>query len=320
MVKTSLTTLALLLSGSLLFNCVNKNSQKDGGSAPQRTDWREVRSWAYQLQSVNFQQLEAGEVDLLVLDPNPEAEADGRMTPSQIQRLQRTGKRVVAYLSVGEAESYRPYWDKSWKQHPPTWLGKENPKWPENYPVHYWDPEWQILVSRELDAIVSEGYDGVYFDIVDGYEAFEGQGDTKARQRMVDFVLALAARARTANPKFGVFAQNAEALTQNTNFSNALDGLGREGLFYGYGGDNQPTPPEVTKELAEQLSRFAQTGDGKLVLLIDYTNREPQIADCIRRSRDLGFVPYVAPRGLEKLQDDVVRRFDTPPQVRSPKG
>ena len=118
--------------------------------------------------------LAAVNVDLLVVDAEAE---DGRLTPDEIDRLRRkpNGARrlVLCYLSIGEAEAYRDYWDPEWESNPPDWLLSENPNWPGNYLVRYWDTEWQAIVFDQLDRIMEAGFDGVYLDLVDAYESFE---------------------------------------------------------------------------------------------------------------------------------------------------
>ncbi|MBO7481094.1 MAG: endo alpha-1,4 polygalactosaminidase [Bacteroidales bacterium] len=91
-------------------------------------------------------------------------------------RMKKNGgtRMVIAYMSIGEAEEYRYYWDKSWKRGNPSWLDKENPKWKGNYKVHYWNPEWQAIVFDYLTQIINAGFDGVYLDIIDAFEYYEG--------------------------------------------------------------------------------------------------------------------------------------------------
>lgn len=85
---------------------------------------------------------------------------------------------MICYMSIGEAEDYRYYWDENWKKQKPSWLDEENGNWPGNYKVRYWDPNWQkiIMGSKEsyLDKILASDFDGVYLDIIDGFEYFEG--------------------------------------------------------------------------------------------------------------------------------------------------
>jgi len=88
------------------------------------------------------------------------------------------GKRlVICYLSIGEAENYRYYWKKEWNTHPPEWLAAENPNWPGDYKVKYWDPQWQAIIygndNSYMHKIMTAGFDGVYLDVIDAYEYFE---------------------------------------------------------------------------------------------------------------------------------------------------
>ena len=55
---------------------------------------------------------------------------------AQIKNKANGGKRLVlAYMSIGEAEDYRYYWQKDWERNKPSWLDAENPDWPGNYKV-----------------------------------------------------------------------------------------------------------------------------------------------------------------------------------------
>jgi cysteinyl-tRNA synthetase, unknown class len=89
------------------------------------------------------------------------------------------GKRrlVIAYMSIGEAETYRYYWRPEWKENPPRWLAGENPEWEGNFKVRYWDSKWQAVIyghaGSYLDRILDAGFDGVYLDIIDAFDYFE---------------------------------------------------------------------------------------------------------------------------------------------------
>lgn len=102
-------------------------------------------------------------------------------TSDQIDQLKTKkdgGTRlVICYMSIGEAEDNRYYWDSSWKPGDPLWLDRENPDWKGNYKVRYWEPEWQDIIfgndESYLKRIIDAGFDGVYLDIIDGFEYFE---------------------------------------------------------------------------------------------------------------------------------------------------
>ncbi|PHN03968.1 endo alpha-1,4 polygalactosaminidase [Flavilitoribacter nigricans] len=94
-----------------------------------------------------------------------------RFKPDGTQRL------LIAYLSIGEAESYRYYWQSDWDTNKPYWMESKNSQWAGNYKVRYWEQDWKNLLignkNSYLKKIVDAGFDGVYLDVVDAYEFFE---------------------------------------------------------------------------------------------------------------------------------------------------
>ena len=84
------------------------------------------------------------------------------------------GKRlVIAYLSIGEAEDYRFYWNKKWNKKKPNWIVKENENWEGNYIVKYWSPEWKNIIKEYQKKLDEIGVDGYLLDTVDTYQYFE---------------------------------------------------------------------------------------------------------------------------------------------------
>jgi cysteinyl-tRNA synthetase, unknown class len=116
--------------------------------------------------------------DIIVMDL---FQGDNAFNANEIARLKiksNGGMRlVICYMSIGEAEDYRYYWNKSWRTDSPVWLESENPDWEGNFKVKYWEAEWQDIIfgseGSYLDRILDTGFDGTYLDIVDGYEYFE---------------------------------------------------------------------------------------------------------------------------------------------------
>ena len=104
------------------------------------------------------------------------------LSPADIASLKRKaggGERlIIAYMSIGEAEDYRYYWEPEWIVDPPAWLARENPDWPGNYKVRYWDENWQAIIygneESYLQRLLDAGFDGVYLDIIDAFHYFEG--------------------------------------------------------------------------------------------------------------------------------------------------
>src|SRR5690606_27315088 len=112
------------------------------------------------------------------------------------------------------------------------------PGWPGNYCVRYWDRSWQVLLFGDpgayLDRIISAGFDGIYLDRIDSFEAADPALSREARKAaMRDLVLTLARYARARHPGFLVVAQNGEELLTDPAYQTAIDGFAKEDLFYG---------------------------------------------------------------------------------------
>jgi cysteinyl-tRNA synthetase len=100
--------------------------------------------------------------DLVIIDYSKDGTEEGKYTTSQIQLLKDNNTIPIAYFSIGEAEDYRYYWKKNWRNAPPAWLGEENPNWEGNYKVRYWQEGWKAIVFDYLDKILELGFDGQF--------------------------------------------------------------------------------------------------------------------------------------------------------------
>ena len=125
--------------------------------------------------------ISATDYDVVFMDLffNDGSEFGRTMIESLKVKSDGTKRLVLCYMSIGEAEDYRFYWNTVWHNQKPVWLEEENPNWPGNYKVKYWDPEWQSIIfgseNAYLDAILAVNFDGVYLDIIDGFEYFENK-------------------------------------------------------------------------------------------------------------------------------------------------
>ena len=188
----------------------------------------------------------------------------------------------------------------------------ENPDWPGNYSVKFWDPAWQKLMYDRVDAAIHLGYQGVYLDIVDAYQvdavrkAYPGS-DAALRQEMIDFVAGLSAHAKAQNPGFLVVPQNAVGLlaadennpnVANTAYLKAIDGLGVEDLWY----DGNTASGWTDGDL--ELIRLASAA-GKFVLATSYPTQDAKQEAFVAHAVDAGLVPFVADRDLTGKIDPV---------------
>lgn len=266
-------------------------------------DWLAVNDFLYQLQRADPDRIGDTAFDLVVVSIS--AAGGSREVIENLKYSPGGDILVLCYMSIGQAEDYRFYWQPEWNQDPPGWLEEPDPDWAGDYWVRYWDTGWQTIIygtpESYLDQIIELGFDGIYLDRVDAYQYFQEQGRESAAREMADFVIGMAEYARQRAPGFGVFPQNSEELgIMFPDYLETVTGIGVEDIYYGNLHDHQASPADWTARREEILHQWVDAG--KLVLTIDYTSKPEQINDAYTRSRANGFVPYVADRSLGRLR------------------
>lgn len=275
-----------------------------------------VPTLGYVLQAENLAGDRAGVVrklagcerDVIVIDAD--FSADSPWTRDEIAAIRsgRKDRRIFAYLSIGEAENYRGYWQSTWSTKPPGWLGKENSDWPGNFRVNYWDPGWQAHILAALDRIVGAGFDGVYLDIVDAFEGFEHDPQTgqwrdhlenpatgqSYRKDMIAWVRRIADTARKKNPRFAVIPQNGVQLLEDPQFVEVVDAMGVEDLF---ANDGKPASKD---ESAHRLGCLRHIHP-KPVFVIEYDLEKNALRTVLKQCEEQGFSLLVTNRALDSL-------------------
>lgn len=260
------------------------------------------------------EQLAGCDRDWIILDAVFDEETPWDRNDLEVIRRGRAGRKLFAYLSIGEAEDYRAYWRKEWSGNgkltsaAPGWLVAENPEWRGNYRVKYWNETWQKIVLDAVDEAMGRGFDGVYLDIVDGFEAFERDGakyiddrvnpETKQsyRRDMVDLVKAVAARARAIAPSALVVPQNGSQLLAHADFREIISAIGIEDLFTD--GDKLQSKSHV-KEVLGYLKAMVEMQ--KPVLLIEYPKNPERQALSKKLAKEHGMVWLITDRQLKTL-------------------
>lgn len=264
--------------------------------------------------------LAASERDVVVIDYSHSGAKDGKWTAAEIDGIRKgkAGRKVVAYISIGEAEDYRDYWKKEWdpkKTGKPTaaapgWLNQVNPEWKGNYKVRYWHKDWQQIILRYVDQIIAQGFNGIYLDIVDGFEFYEHDPKNKTwidnrknpetgntyRQDMIKWVQTIADHARKTKPSFLIIPQNGSQLLADAGFLKTIDAIGIEDLFTD---GKKKQPADHTQPVLASLKLIKQAG--KPVLLIEYpTNAKlKQLAQ--DGAKQNGLVLLITDRQLKTL-------------------
>jgi cysteinyl-tRNA synthetase len=270
----------------------------------------EVKSWAFQLQNVDPAEIKLSPYDVVVIDYGFDRR-NATAFPREVVDLMRVkadgSKRVIlAYLSIGEAENYRYYWQESWLKNRPEWLEPENPDWPGNYLVQYWHPEWQAILfgnpNAYVDRILAAGFDGVYLDGADKFEQWKRRRSSAAGE-MIDLIGAIASYARAQRQDFLIVPQNGDGLLGDPKFVAMIDGFAREDLLYS---ENEQDQRNSSRSIADSVRRLRPVvAAGKPVLVVEYT-ADPELgASLLREIRELGYIGYIAGRELKTLSPPV---------------
>jgi len=262
--------LALYVSGGELFYCLQPQGKR---------------------QAFPRQTAELGRTHI-VIDCSFDGSDAERWTRNELRQFKSRGATVLCYFSIGEAETYRGYWQARWKKDPPPFLLTENPRWKGNFRVRYWDAAWQKIMLAELDRIVEAGFDGVFLDIVDGFEYFEAKARRESavnpatgrtyRADMVRWVVRLTERARKRKADFRIFIQNGEALLADRTLLRTIDGLVVEDLFSN--GKSMQSSAEIRERF--RYIHLAQS-DGKTCFAVEYlpAGRKKQVQEQAARLR-----------------------------------
>lgn len=271
-------------------------------------DWKEVKSWVYQLTNYRDNRLDEiakASFDLAVIDLARDGASD-YFEASEIEALAKSGKLVLAYFEVGAIEKYRPEWD----------LVPENLKagkvngWPDEQYVKYWEEGWWPIVEGRIDQALKAGFDGAYLDMITTYEEIPSSGiDVEERaHKMVDLIARISTYAKSKNPAFKIVPQNCPELytwsywepSTNEKYRNAIDGIGLESVFY----IAHDKPAEASWCQENRRNASAIRASGKLVLGVDYAKKPKSIADAYQKQRELGFIPYVGVEALDSFETE----------------
>lgn len=213
---------------------------------------------------------------------------------------------VLAYLSVGEAETGRGYWHAVRGR---SFAIEQNHDWPDNVRVDIRDRRWQsILLDEEVPRLLAEGYQGFMLDTLDTAPYLERKDPVRfagSRQSLGEFLALL----RRMFPKAILLANGTETLADAAPF---VDGYVTEGIFATY--DSAPLRYRKTTS-AERDWRLAQVAAALArawhpIFSIEYAagaGAPAGLAEwAARQSREHGFHPFVTSKSIDRFPERIV--------------
>lgn len=222
-----------------------------------------------------------GEYDLAIIQPET-------LTKDEVAELKSHGTMVVAYLSVGEAEPYRPWFnqvDEKWL------LGSSESG--EAYFVDANQSGWQDLMAQVTGEFIDKGYDGVFLDTVGVVDVYP-----QTKQGMIQLIHNL----RETYPHILIIQNRGFAVLGDV--ATDIDAVMFENLSTEY--DSETDTYVKTwydnEEDAEFLVKLKEE-NGIVVLALDYAApSDHSLAEyAIGVARGYGFIPSVSVIGLDDI-------------------
>jgi uncharacterized protein (TIGR01370 family) len=307
---------------------------QDSKPTTQSNPLKAVRTFMYQLQGLEearaIDKLARSSYDLLVVEPTFTVKGSESFdAKGMVAKLKagKPGRLVIAYVDTGEAERFRVYWAKSWKQptkkkhgEPAFLLAPDPDGWTDDVSIAFWHPDWKGLWLGEhglIQQIMAAGFDGVYMDWVEACQEKRVVGAARADGvepvgAMVDFIAEIRRQVRQARPEGVVIAQNAQELIDlEPRYARVIDGVGFEDTWFSgkaeagwdnaRGGDipNRGKDEDSTAGRLKQYGKYLSAGIP--VFTIDYCLKPENAARVYAEANKAGVIPLVTRVSLERM-------------------
>ncbi len=236
-----------------------------------------------------------GKFDMVILDPANYDSAD-------IAKLKSMRCLPVAYLNIGEIETYRSYFTLS----DTALFRSPDPYWRNRYYVDICSPVWQkIVLNERIPPLEHAGYCGLLLDLSNLLEEFP---------EMSDCAVSLIRKIRSEVGSTDLILDGGIEIANSA--GQYIDGIAVEGLmgFYNFDSEKYEVRPDSVEDRESTfLLKLAKRFKLK-IFQIDYASPS-DIATrdgIILKSRRIGFVPYVGTIELDTLFIDTVKKLRIP--------
>lgn len=242
-----------------------------------------VRSFAISYKKVPLSDFSS--FDLIVLDPDAYSERD-------IHQLEKQGKIVLAYLNVGELETFR--WYKTLV--PDKWILEQNPEWPDHYFLDVRKRGWRrLLLNKIVPRVFWKGAQGLFLDSVD---LAAPERYPELRGAMIHLIKSL----RKKFPEKFLVLNNGQFFLQQV--AENVNGLAVENVLTNPQGEKSPHVRstgdvwEILKKLQKIKKKYRIP-----VFVVDYfpAREEVNVSDWYRLCREYGLVLYVGDYRFQRI-------------------
>lgn len=252
-----------------------------------------IKSWVFYITNVKSDAVKASPFQMLIIDTQG---GNTIFTKDHINSMKDNGsKKILAYLSIGQAERYRKYWKPEWDKKKPVWMSKESRRWKNTYMVSdLMHAEWQAIAKTMIDNAINAGFDGVLFSGIDSYKFLHSE---KLKKQTIDFVNLMISYAKTKNSKFAVLIDDVDDLKID-----AADGIVKQNLVYDWKSNGITGPKNSDADINKGIANLNYyKNNGKAVFVVEYVAN-----DLWRDAKSVldkhGFIGYSGLRLLDTLR------------------
>jgi polysaccharide biosynthesis protein PelA len=218
-----------------------------------------------------------------------------------LERLKDRGRILLGYISVGEVEKHRPWYDevKSWGI-----LSEENPNWPGSYYADVRDKRWvKMVVERLAPDLLRKGFDGFFLDTLDNPPHLE-RTDPKKWAGMTKASVRLIKALRQNWPKARIMLNRGYELLPEA--ATSLDYALGESVYttWNFKLERAELQPEEAYRFQVEALKDAQKRNPALsVMTLDYWDLSDvkTVRDIYALQRSNGFSPYVSVVTLDRI-------------------
>lgn len=272
----------------------------------------DVTNFAVQYSNLDADDIAASGHDLVIIEGSPGQAGLAGLSDAEVATLVAGGQSVIGYVSVGQTDDARPYWDATWTDDgtdtgnptdaAPAWLAEKAESWPAAI-VEYWNDDWKTIVLDQVADLATRGYSGIFLDnILSYYEIADLRGELGTAQsqfyaaQMMALVVEIAAHGQAINPDFKVIPNGGPYIIGDagafgtqaaTDYLGAVDAIMAES-FYGL------LTGTAEENVLDTYESF-WVANGVTVLALEYSTDQEDIDAFVADAQARGFAVSVSP-------------------------
>jgi polysaccharide biosynthesis protein PelA len=215
--------------------------------------------------------------------------------------LGRRGRDLLGYLSLGEIESHRTYFEAAKAE---GLLLGESPAWPGSFYVDFRDARWrQRVIEQLVPSILASGFNGIFLDTLDDAAALE-RGNPQKYRGMIAAAADLVRGLRQAFPQIRIMVNRGYDLLPQ--IAPLIDFVLGESVYTTYDAQHKAYVRVAPSQYHQQVGLMRQALQWNRSLRIcslDYwdPSDRKEIRHIYQVERANGFAPYVATRELDRI-------------------